>query len=356
MLDFYLLSIAFTLIACAASCALLYKVSCGIVVVEQGTCMVIKRLGKFSHVLEPGIHLINPILEQAGAIDWEYTTTSTPSTRIPTSPFQFDIDPVECFTNDQLSCQVDTTIMLRIQDPKVAVCDNIDIMGQIDSLILTSIGRFVCDLSYENLLSHQKSLQAHVLREVNEESKNTGIVMTRLDIQSIGGNEEMKRAIVEVQKRKCESEMKLNSANTERQLAEVAAQAAEQAMRSQLVLEQTQRSERIKAERELQQHQLTQQLEACNTEMQIAKIEQEREAARLRELAVLEAEGLKKLLEANATPEYLAERQAAETMRVMAQSTNTKLVIPYTDLRRFAGMQFINNLLGTDGNQGGGHL
>ena len=350
MIDFFLLSVAFTVIACFAGCALLYKLSCGVVVIEQGTCMVIKRLGKFSHVLEPGIHIINPFLEQAGSIDWTFTERSTPSERVPTTPFQFDIDPVDCITNDQLSCQVDTIIMLRIQDPKVAVCDNINIMDQIESLICTSIGRFVCDLSYENLLAHQKSLQNHVLREVNDESKNTGIVMTRLDIQSIGGNEEMKKAIVEVQKRKCENEMKLHSANIDRQLAEVAANAAEQAVRSQLLLEQTQRSERIKAERELQQHQLTQNLEACNTEMQIAKIEQDREAARLRELVALEAEGLKKLLEANATPEYLVERQAAETMRLMAQSPNTKLVIPYSDLRRFAGMQFINNLLGTDGN------
>ena len=49
-------------------CALVFK---GVIIVKQSETMVVERLGRFHRVLDSGVHVIWPVIDQVRQIEWK---------------------------------------------------------------------------------------------------------------------------------------------------------------------------------------------------------------------------------------------------------------------------------------------
>jgi regulator of protease activity HflC (stomatin/prohibitin superfamily) len=86
--------------------ALLIIIIRSIVIVSQGTTVIVQRLGKYHTTLAAGIHLMVPV------IDTKVATISLKE-RV------YDFPPQPVITKDNVTMQIDTVIYFQVTDPKL---------------------------------------------------------------------------------------------------------------------------------------------------------------------------------------------------------------------------------------------
>jgi len=104
-------------------------ISKGLVIVRQSEVMVIERLGSFHRVLESGINIIVPFIEQPRAITMlryrkmgeDYTAITTDETRIDRRETVMDFPGQPVVTTDNVTVRINGALYYQIIDPKRAV-------------------------------------------------------------------------------------------------------------------------------------------------------------------------------------------------------------------------------------------
>ena len=77
-----------------------------IVIVSQGTTVIVQRLGKYHKTLAAGIHINVPIIDSKVA-------TISLKERV------YDFPPQPVITKDNVTMQIDTVVYFQVTDPKL---------------------------------------------------------------------------------------------------------------------------------------------------------------------------------------------------------------------------------------------
>lgn len=144
---------------------------------------VVLTLGKFSHVAEPGLTILLPMLQTMTKVDVRITATN--------------INPQDVITSDNVSVKVDAITYYQVTDARKALLDLRDYAGAISQLAQITLRSTIGQHKLDELLSQQTKLNDALKATIEERSKEWGFRVDHVEIRSVDLDATMIRAMAQ---------------------------------------------------------------------------------------------------------------------------------------------------------------
>jgi regulator of protease activity HflC (stomatin/prohibitin superfamily) len=152
--------------------AILVIVIRSIVIVSQGTTVIVQRLGKYHKTLQAGIHLNAPIIDSKVA-------TISLKERV------YDFPPQPVITKDNVTMQIDTVIYFQVTDPKLFTYGVERPLSAMESLTATSLRNLIGDLELDQTLTSRDTINHRMWEVLEKATDSWGIKVNRVELKNI---------------------------------------------------------------------------------------------------------------------------------------------------------------------------
>lgn len=141
-------------------------------IVPSQTVLVVERLGRYSHTLEAGFHLLFPILDR---VAYRHTLKE----------IAIDVPSQPAFTADNVRVWIDGVLYLRVVDPRKASysVDNYRLAAV--QLAQTTMRSVVGLMELDRPFEERENINARILKSINDACAEWGVQVTRYEIQNI---------------------------------------------------------------------------------------------------------------------------------------------------------------------------
>jgi regulator of protease activity HflC (stomatin/prohibitin superfamily) len=274
-------------------------------VIQQGYVGVVKRLGQFHSVRNPGITLLVPFIDTMATVDMR----ETPRTG----------DRQDVITRDNVSVAVNATIFSQVVDPRLALFQVSNYFIAVDQLSRTTLRAVFGAMTLDDALSQREQINTQLQTQMESVTDKWGIRINRIEIVDILPPQQILMAMA-LQK----------TADQEKRAAILQSEGAQQSAIN--VATGQKQSAILQAEGDRQS--------------QILRAEGQKQAA------ILEAEGRSQAIgtvytaihAGNPDPELLAILQL-DTLTKFAESPNAKLVVPVETAGLLGATQALRSVL-----------
>jgi len=154
----------------------------GVKFVPQQSAWVVERMGRFSAVLSPGLNYIIPFID-------------TVAYRHSLKENALDIPSQTAITKDNVSLRIDGVLYLKIIDPKAASYGVSDPKFAITQLAQTTMRSELGKMSMDRTFEERETLNANIVRSINEASNPWGIQCLRYEIKDITPPDSVRKAM-----------------------------------------------------------------------------------------------------------------------------------------------------------------
>ena len=141
-------------------------------VIRQQQVGIVERLGKFRRTLDPGPHLLVPLIDSV-----RYTMDM----REAVVPFP----PQGVITEDNLMVSIDSVIYFQVVDPVRAAYEAQNYIQAIEQLTMTTLRNIIGGLDLEQTLTSREEINAKLRSVLDEATGKWGIKVNRVELRSI---------------------------------------------------------------------------------------------------------------------------------------------------------------------------
>lgn len=140
-------------------------------VIQQGLVGVVKRLGQFQSVREPGVTFLLPFVDSIESVDMR----ETPRTG----------DRQDVITKDNVSVVVNATIFSQVIDPRLALFSISNYLLAIDQLSRTNLRSVFGEMTLDECLSQREKINARLQESMEATTDKWGVRINRVEILDI---------------------------------------------------------------------------------------------------------------------------------------------------------------------------
>jgi regulator of protease activity HflC (stomatin/prohibitin superfamily) len=140
-------------------------------IVQQGSVGVVKRLGEFKAVMQPGMHILAPFVDRMEKVD--------------VREFPMTGDQQAVITKDNVSLQVSATIFCQVIDVKSALFEINDFQLAVDQLSRTALRAVFGELSLDQALSEREMINSRMQDHMADATAKWGVRLNRIEILDI---------------------------------------------------------------------------------------------------------------------------------------------------------------------------
>ena len=141
-------------------------------VIPQGRVGIVERLGKFHAVLNPGLHIVIPVVDRVlPLIDLREQVVSFPSQSV--------------ITEDNLVVGIDTVVYFQVTDPRSATYEITNYIRAVDELTSATLRNVVGGLNLEQTLTSRDQINAELRGVLDSTTGRWGLRVSRVDIKEI---------------------------------------------------------------------------------------------------------------------------------------------------------------------------
>jgi regulator of protease activity HflC (stomatin/prohibitin superfamily) len=265
-----------------------------IVIVSQGTTVIVQRLGKYHKTLAAGIHINVPIIDSKVA-------TISLKERV------YDFPPQPVITKDNVTMQIDTVVYFQVTDPKLFTYGVERPLSAMENLTATTLRNLIGDLELDQTLTSRDRINHKMWETLEDATDSWGIKVNRVELKNILPPRDIQEAMEKQMRAERQKRESVLDAEGKKQAAILTAEGEKQAA----VL----RAEAVK----------------------IQKVkEAEGEAEALLRVYEAQAKGIKLINEAQPNSSFLT-LKGFETLERVANGQATKLIIP-SEIQNVTGL------------------
>ena len=160
------------IVALVVALAVIFFLASSIRVIRQQRVGMVERLGRFNRTLEPGPHLLIPVLDKV-----RYNLDM----RENVIPFP----PQGVITEDNLMVGIDSVIYFQIVDPERAAYEAQDYVKAIEQLTQTTLRNIIGGLDLEQTLTSREEINQKLRVVLDEATGKWGIKVNRVELRAI---------------------------------------------------------------------------------------------------------------------------------------------------------------------------
>jgi regulator of protease activity HflC (stomatin/prohibitin superfamily) len=165
-------SLGTLIVIIAAVLALLVILTNSVRVIRQQRVGVVERLGKFKRTLEPGPHLLVPVVDKVRYnIDMRENVVPFP--------------PQGVITEDNLMVNIDSVIYFQVIDPVRAAYEAQDYIKAIEQLTMTTLRNIIGGLDLERALVSREEINQKLRIVLDEATGKWGIKVNRVELRAV---------------------------------------------------------------------------------------------------------------------------------------------------------------------------
>ena len=168
--------------------------------------------GKFKKILQPGWHIVLPIIRSYKKVDIRTKAV--------------DVPEQEAITRDNVSIKINAVLYYKIFDASKAVLAVERFHYTVSQLAQTTMRNIVGSVSLDELLTEREKLSTEICKIVDEETDPWGIKVENVELKDVKLPEEMQRVIAKVAEAEREKQAVITKANGEVEAANNLATAA----------------------------------------------------------------------------------------------------------------------------------
>jgi len=214
-------------------------------IIQQGSVGVVKRLGEFRSIRQPGLAILLPFFDQIVKVDMR--------------EFPQVGDQQAVITEDNVSVMVAATIFCQVIDVKSALFEVDDFLLAIDQLSKTALRAVFGEMTLDESLSQREAINTRMQEHMADATMKWGVRLNRIEILDIRPPTNVLQAMSEqkeaeqhkraaILKSEGEKQAAINSAEGQKEAAVLQAEGAKQA--AILAAEAEKRSLELRAEGE----------------------------------------------------------------------------------------------------------
>src|SRR2546423_2624982 len=140
-------------------------------VIQQGLVGVVKRLGQFHSVRNPGITFLVPFIDTMDSVDMR----ETPRTG----------DRQDVITRDNVSVAVNATIFSQVVDPRLALFSVSNYLLAVDQISRTTLRAIFGEMTLDEALSQREQINTRLQTQMETVTDKWGVRINRVEILDI---------------------------------------------------------------------------------------------------------------------------------------------------------------------------
>lgn len=166
----------------------------GLMIVQQAETSVIERLGKFNRILDSGINIIWPIIDQPRQVSWRYTQIDSQNrklvvvrntTKIDLREQVFDFPRQNVITRDNVNIEIDALLYFQITDPMKMVYEIANLPLAIEKLTQTTLRNVIGEMDLDESLTSRDVINSKLRNILDEATDKWGVKINRVELQDI---------------------------------------------------------------------------------------------------------------------------------------------------------------------------
>lgn len=161
--------------------------------VPQSHVAVLTRFGKFSRILEQGLHARIPFIESVYKVNWGIANKN--GMFIELTEQITDTSPRTCHTKDNVPVEIDASVYWRITDVTKALFEVDNLPISLTDSCLNALRAKIGKLTLDQVLSSRKELSEQIAAELIEVSVKWGVQISRVEIQELKTSDEAAEAM-----------------------------------------------------------------------------------------------------------------------------------------------------------------
>ena len=154
----------------------------GIRIVPQGEEWVVERLGKFSAVLDPGLHVINPVFSRI-------------SYKVTTKDIILDIPEQEVITRDNAVILANAVAFIKVSNIERAVYGIENFQEAMRNMVQTNLRSIIGGMDLNHALTSRDRIKAELKAAIADEAADWGLTVKSVEIQDIKPSQNMQHAM-----------------------------------------------------------------------------------------------------------------------------------------------------------------